>query len=81
MTSRAFLTAIPAPPDPRFEVGWDFARYSLVPPVEEVLPGNPVRDDWKTEQSIFGTRTLRAGLPDHRPDANPCHAADQMVVD
>ena len=29
-------------------------------PVEQLLPGNPVRDGWEAGQSVFGVRTLRA---------------------
>jgi len=46
--------------DPGFEIGWDFAHYRLVPPVEQLLAGNPVRDGWEAGQSVFGMRTLRA---------------------
>jgi hypothetical protein len=45
--------------DPGFEIGWDFAHYRLVPPVEQLLPGNPVRDGWEAGQAVFGVRTLR----------------------
>jgi len=46
--------------DPGFEIGWDFAHYRLVPPVEQLLSGNPVRDGWEAGQAVFGMRTLRA---------------------
>jgi hypothetical protein len=45
---------------PGFELGWDYAHYRLVPPVEQLLPGNPVRDGWEAGQAVFGVRTLRA---------------------
>ena len=60
MTSSKLLTATPAPSDPGLEVGWDLAHYRLVPLVEELLSGNPVRDGWEAGQSVFGMRTLRA---------------------
>ncbi len=46
--------------DPGFEIGWDFAHYRLTPPVEQLLPTNPVRLGWEAGQAVFGVRTLRA---------------------
>jgi hypothetical protein len=46
--------------DPGFEIGWDHAHHRLVPPAEQLLPGNPVRDGWEAGQAVFGSRTLRA---------------------
>lgn len=60
MTSSQCLTATPVHCCPGFEIGWDFAHYRLVPPVEQLLPGNPVRDGWEAGQSVFGARTLRS---------------------
>ncbi len=60
MTSSPSLPSVPAQADPGFEIGWDFAHYRLVPPVEQLLPGNPVRDGWEAGQVVFGMRTLRA---------------------
>lgn len=60
MTSSPSLPAAPASADPGFEIGWDFAHYRLVPPVEQLLPGNPVRGGWEAGQAVFGVRTLRA---------------------
>ena len=60
MTSSEFLTATPSSSDPGFEFGWDFAHFRLVPPVEQLLPGNPVRDGREAGQVVFGQRTLRA---------------------
>lgn len=60
MTSSPSLPSAPAQADPGFEIGWDFAHYRLVPPVEQLLPGNPVRDGWEAGQVVFGMRTLRA---------------------
>lgn len=60
MTSSPSLPSAPAQADPGFEIGWDFAHYRLVPPVEQLLPGNPVRDGWEAGQVVFGVRTLRA---------------------
>jgi hypothetical protein len=42
-----------------FEIGWDHAHYRLVPPVEHLLEGHPVRQGWQAGQATFGTRTLR----------------------
>lgn len=60
MTSSSHLHTAPAGTDPGFEVGWDYAHYRLVPPAEQLLPGNPVRDGWEAGQAVFGVRTLRA---------------------
>ena len=60
MTSSHRLPATSPHSDPGFEIGWDFAHYRLVPPAEQLLPGNPVRDGWEAGQSVFGVRTLRA---------------------
>lgn len=60
MTSSHRLPSASAQPDPGFEIGWDFAHFRLVPPVEQLLPGNPVRDGWEAGQAVFGLRTLRA---------------------
>ena len=46
--------------DPGFEIGWDYAHYRLIPPAEQLLPGNPVRDGWEAGQAVFGVRTLRS---------------------
>lgn len=43
MTSKQSLPSESAHSDPGFEIGWDFAHYRLVTPVEQLLPGNPVR--------------------------------------
>jgi len=59
MTSSHHLPATSPHSDPGFEIGWDFAHYRLVPPAEQLLPGNPVRDGWQAGQSVFGVRTLR----------------------
>jgi hypothetical protein len=60
MTSSHRLPSKSAHTDPGFEIGWDFAHFRLVPPVEQLLPGNPVRDGWEAGQAVFGLRTLRA---------------------
>jgi hypothetical protein len=60
MTSSPPLPPASAHPDPGFEIGWDFAHHRLVPPAEQLLPGNPVRDGWEAGQAVFGLRTLRA---------------------
>lgn len=60
MTSSPILPLASAHSDHGFEIGWDFAHYRLVPPAEQLLPENPVRDGWEAGQAIFGVRTLRA---------------------
>ncbi|HOX69795.1 MAG TPA: hypothetical protein PKV56_18260 [Burkholderiaceae bacterium] len=59
MTSSHRLPSASAHTDPGFAIGWDFAHFRLVPPVEQLLPGNPVRDGWEVGQAVFGLRTLR----------------------
>lgn len=59
MTSSVVLPSASIQSDPGFEIGWDFAHYRLVPPVEQLLPGNPVREGWEAGQAVFGVRTLR----------------------
>ncbi|OYU43168.1 MAG: hypothetical protein CFE44_19880, partial [Burkholderiales bacterium PBB4] len=60
MHSKPRLQPTSSLPDPGFEIGWDFAHHRLVPPAEQLLQGNPVRDGWQAGQSAFGSRTLRA---------------------
>ncbi len=60
MTSSPVLPSASIHSHPGFEIGWDFAHYRLVPPVEQLLPGNPVRYGWEAGQAVFGVRTLRA---------------------
>lgn len=60
MTSSHRLPSKSAHTDPGFKIGWDFAHFRLVPPVEQLLPWNPVRDGWEAGQAVFGLRTLRA---------------------
>lgn len=60
MSSSHRLPSAPAYSDPGFEIGWDFAHFRLVPPAEQFLSGNPVRDGWEAGQAVFGLRTLRA---------------------
>jgi hypothetical protein len=43
-----------------FEIGWDFARYRIVPPPQHLHAGHPVRQGWQAGQAVFGARTLRA---------------------
>jgi hypothetical protein len=47
-------------PDVAFELGWDYAHYGCVPPVEQLHPSNPVRQGWEAGREVFGTRTLLA---------------------
>lgn len=43
-----------------FEIGWDHAHHRLVPPVEHLHAGHPVRQGWEAGCAVFGVRTLRA---------------------
>ena len=42
-----------------FEIGWDHAQHRLVPPVQHLHAGSPVRQGWQAGRALFGTRTLR----------------------
>lgn len=44
-----------------FEIGWDFARHRLVPPLAHLHAQNPVRQGWSAGRAVFGARTLRPG--------------------
>jgi hypothetical protein len=43
-----------------FEIGWDFAHHGLVPPVEWLAIGSPLRHGWDAGRANFGPRTLAA---------------------
>jgi len=43
-----------------FEIGWDHAHYRVMPPVEHLHAGHPVRQGWQAGHCVFGARTLRA---------------------
>jgi hypothetical protein len=45
-----------------FEIGWDFARHRLTPPVAHLHADNPVRQGWSAARVVFGHRTLRTTL-------------------
>jgi hypothetical protein len=45
-----------------FEIGWDFARHRLTPPVAHLHADNPVRQGWSAARVVFGHRTLRLTL-------------------
>ena len=45
-----------------FEIGWDFARHRLTPPVAHLHAENPVRQGWSAARVVFGSRTLRPTL-------------------
>lgn len=49
--------------DIAFEIGWDFARHRLTPPVAHLHADNPVRQGWSAARAAFGARTLRPTLP------------------
>lgn len=44
-----------------FAIGWDHAHHALVPPVEHLASGSPVRQGWQAGRAAFGGRTLAAG--------------------
>ena len=48
--------------DVGFEIGWDFARHRLTPPVAHLHADNPVRQGWSAARVVFGHRTLRPSL-------------------
>jgi hypothetical protein len=43
-----------------FEIGWDHAHHALIPPLEHLHDGSPVRQGWGAGRAAFGRRTLRA---------------------
>jgi hypothetical protein len=43
-----------------FELGWDHAHHGLVPPPEQLLDGNPLRQGWLAGRACFGGHTLGA---------------------
>ena len=47
-------------------IGWDHARHALVPPVEHLLPGHPVREGWEAGRSRFGAHTRLASRATRR---------------
>ena len=44
-----------------FDIGWDHARHSLVPPPELLLAGTPVCQGWLAGKTVFARRCLAAG--------------------
>ncbi len=56
------LDTLPADPLDRtgFDIGWDHARHSLVPPAELMLDGTPVSQGWRAARAVFGRRTVAA---------------------
>jgi hypothetical protein len=43
-----------------YEIGWDFARHRLTPPVAHLQAESPVHLGWRTGRAAFGPRTLPA---------------------
>ncbi|HET9646050.1 MAG TPA: hypothetical protein VFP68_22465 [Burkholderiaceae bacterium] len=41
-----------------FDIGWDHARYQIVPPAKHLHGGHPVRQGWQAGRSVFRSRTL-----------------------
>jgi hypothetical protein len=55
--------AAPAPADrTAFEIGWDYARHRLTPPVAHLHTDSPVLHGWHAGRSAFAGRALRAGV-------------------
>lgn len=50
--------AQPADDDVAFELGRDFARHALTPPLEHLPAGSPLRRGWVAGRAGFGARTL-----------------------
>jgi hypothetical protein len=45
-----------------FHIGWDHARYHLVPPAEHLHEGHPVRAGWQAGRAVFRRRPLASTL-------------------
>jgi hypothetical protein len=60
--AQTLLAFDPHPTDPHigFELGWDHAHHGLVPPPEQLLEGNPLRQGWLAGRACFGGHTLGA---------------------
>jgi hypothetical protein len=48
--------------DPGDALGFDHARYGLVPPADCLWPGHPVREGWERGRRLVGRRTRPASL-------------------
>jgi hypothetical protein len=48
--------------DPGDAIGFDYARYGLVPPAPCLWPGHPVREGWERGRRLLGRRTREATL-------------------
>ena len=48
--------------DPGDAIGFDYARYGLVPPAPCLWPGHPVREGWERGRRLVGRRTREATL-------------------
>jgi hypothetical protein len=60
--AQTLLAFDPHPADPRigFQLGWDHAQHAMVPPPEQLLEGNPLRQGWLAGKACFGGHTLGA---------------------
>jgi hypothetical protein len=60
----AGLPAAPAPAavDPGDAIGFDHARYAVVPPATCLWPGHPVREGWERGRRLIGRRARPATL-------------------
>lgn len=43
-----------------YEIGWDFARHRVTPPLAHLQAESPVHVGWRTGRAVFGHRTLAA---------------------
>ena len=50
------------PADPGDALGFDYARYGMVPPAPCLWPGHPVREGWERGRRLVGRRTRIATL-------------------
>ncbi|MET0382451.1 MAG: hypothetical protein ABW032_03415 [Burkholderiaceae bacterium] len=48
--------------EPGDALGFEYARYGLVPPAPCLWPGHPIREGWERGRGLFGRRTRAATL-------------------
>jgi hypothetical protein len=56
------VPTVQAPADPGDALGFDHARYGLMPPADCLWPGHPVREGWERGRRLVGRRTRPASL-------------------
>jgi len=62
LASSPSLPAVRNEADPGDALGFDHARYGLVPPAACLWPGHPVREGWERGRRLVGRRTRTATL-------------------